>query len=579
MSPFKQLLPLVASIFITSVASAQTWISELPEGQLSDPSVAVSGNGKIAMLRHRANDRHGVTVLEAAGSLADEFTIVPTAGSHGLYLEDVLFLDESTVAVCGELDGKPYAGAFNVNSGSPIWEKALTGDGRLLGLTLNSMGHLIGYGTSTKNGASDTLFCSMNRLTGGFQWFRSYNPGPSATLAQDVIALANGGMFFLVRGGDGLYVLRVTEFGHEVWSRRFDVPNAVVSKAGGCEGSDGGLVIALKYTAGTDTGIVAMSLDHSGMVAWSKHVGVPGTTGSEVDLGHVVGTHTDGSLLVSHTLIESGTPRRRSPGITRLLPNGQVAWTRNYGTPKEEGMVHIAPTFGGGFVGVYRQQWYSMRVFRTYSTGLAGPCQADTPHASTSDLQMAIQPYAYTYENYVGAIGAASTSRLGADSEVENVCRGDGSAGVPFCNPGRLNSTGVGTRLTRVFGIDTGSDVRLNVDQGPPGQFGYFLVGTHMASGGVPISQGLFCLSSAPDHRIGRYNVAGTNMNSVGQFDRFGNFVNLASTSATGYGFDVPILVPSIGGTIDGGETWHFQFWHREDGGESNFSNGLRVRF
>ncbi len=27
------------------------------------------------------------------------------------------------------------------------------------------------------------------------------------------------------------------------------------------------------------------------------------------------------------------------------------------------------------------------------------------------------------------------------------------------------------------------------------------------------------------------------------------------------------------------GETWHFQLWHREDAGESNFSNGLSINY
>ena len=152
--------------------------------------------------------------------------------------------------------------------------------------------------------------------------------------------------------------------------------------------------------------------------------------------------------------------------------------------------------------------------------------------------------------------------------------------GTPFCDPMDNNSTGLPTQLTGMFQTNIGSGLCLNAHQGPPGEFGYFLVGTNFADPGLPISQGRLCLSLAPGDMVGRYNVVGTPLASIGQFNAQGEFANLSNTSFQGFGFEVPNELPLDNNPIIAtGETWHFQLWHREAGGQSNFSNGLSVTF
>ena len=150
-----------------------------------------------------------------------------------------------------------------------------------------------------------------------------------------------------------------------------------------------------------------------------------------------------------------------------------------------------------------------------------------------------------------------------------------------FCEPMVANSTGVSTRLRGTIGTGVGSGLRLMATQGPPNQFGYFLVGTGtIALGANPISQGFLCLATDSANEIGRYNVMGTGASSLGLFDASGDLVNVVGTSTNGFGFDVPVGLPLTGSpTIQTGQTWHFQLWHREDAGASNFSNGLSVTF
>ena len=162
------------------------------------------------------------------------------------------------------------------------------------------------------------------------------------------------------------------------------------------------------------------------------------------------------------------------------------------------------------------------------------------------------------------------------------ICHGAGVVGTPFCNPNDPNSTGMSTNLVANFGTGVGSDLHLDSNQGPSGQFGYFLVGTASSEPGImlPNSQGRLCLAVGGGASIGRYNVSGSGFNSLGSFNAAGELQNLSGTSTTGAGFDVPVTVPISGSPmIMTGSTWHFQLWHRENAGLSNFSNGLSVTF
>ena len=159
---------------------------------------------------------------------------------------------------------------------------------------------------------------------------------------------------------------------------------------------------------------------------------------------------------------------------------------------------------------------------------------------------------------------------------------GAGGTGTPFCSPNENNSTGMPTVMTASFGTGVGSDLNLDAAQGPPNQFGYFLVGTGVNEPGImlPNSSGRLCLLLGSGNTIGRYNISGTQYNSLGRFDGAGNLINQVGTSLAGSGFDVPTALPLTNlPQIMTGQTWHFQLWHRDIGGLSNFSNGLSVDF
>ncbi len=148
-----------------------------------------------------------------------------------------------------------------------------------------------------------------------------------------------------------------------------------------------------------------------------------------------------------------------------------------------------------------------------------------------------------------------------------------------FCTP-LPNSTGFPTSLTSTFTGSPGTGLHLDASDGPPTQFGFFLIGTGLSPTGVASGAGILCLDTTGGNLISRYVVWGGALNSVGVFNAAGDFVNLVGTSTTGMGYDVPVGIPTpIGGTITGGSTWHFQLWHRDVGPTWNFSNPVSYTF
>ncbi len=149
-----------------------------------------------------------------------------------------------------------------------------------------------------------------------------------------------------------------------------------------------------------------------------------------------------------------------------------------------------------------------------------------------------------------------------------------------FCSPAAPNSTTQPVWLMAAQDTQApgGPNVALAADSGPAGAFAFALVGTWSLDPGVQISQGFLCLSAFSGNRVGRYNRAGTPFDSVGSFDALGRWATNASNGLMGYGFDLPATTP-WGGSLQFGNTLYFQLWYRDGQGESNFSNGVAIRF
>jgi len=139
---------------------------------------------------------------------------------------------------------------------------------------------------------------------------------------------------------------------------------------------------------------------------------------------------------------------------------------------------------------------------------------------------------------------------------------------VKYCNPadGHTNNTS---------GIDVSGNILSQgieacLTGGPPNQFAYLLIG---GNNGIvnqpPGAKGDLCVAGGTC--VGRYAV------DIGVIDPAGSLCTDIQDSASGgpnYG------IPTCGGNIQPGETWYFQYWHRQPMGQpSTFSEAARVSF
>ncbi len=136
--------------------------------------------------------------------------------------------------------------------------------------------------------------------------------------------------------------------------------------------------------------------------------------------------------------------------------------------------------------------------------------------------------------------------------------------GVQYCQ-GVANSTGERGFITVFGSSNTTSTKTLAASALPLNQFAYFLVG-HGGTGQVapPGSVGLLCITGSD---IGRYN-QGAEVLNTGSVGTVSLNIN-------------PTMIRSSGGSVTAyaGQTFNFQAWHRENGGSSNFTNAVGLRF
>jgi hypothetical protein len=137
-----------------------------------------------------------------------------------------------------------------------------------------------------------------------------------------------------------------------------------------------------------------------------------------------------------------------------------------------------------------------------------------------------------------------------------------------YCNPGDGSSSNFAT-------IDISScllngSVTVDMTNGPAGQFSYLLIGNgNQVVSQPPGAVGDLCVAGGGC--LGRYS------KDPGQIDSAGSFSTDISNSKSG-GPDFGI--PTCGGNILSGETWYFQYWHRQAGGlPSTFSEAIGVTF
>ncbi len=143
-----------------------------------------------------------------------------------------------------------------------------------------------------------------------------------------------------------------------------------------------------------------------------------------------------------------------------------------------------------------------------------------------------------------------------------------GSCIVKYCTvaTGSTNNTSV----LDASGPFLSSAITLDLSNGPAGEFTYLLIGSGSSVVSNPAgAQGDLCILGGS---LGRYVLDFGPISGSGTFS-----TDISNSASGGPGFGIP---NSGGAAILTGETWNFQYWHRNPGGApSGFSEAVSVTF
>ncbi|MCP3920574.1 MAG: hypothetical protein GY711_34035 [bacterium] len=139
------------------------------------------------------------------------------------------------------------------------------------------------------------------------------------------------------------------------------------------------------------------------------------------------------------------------------------------------------------------------------------------------------------------------------------------TVGTRYCTPAVPNSTGSPATIRAVGScFVANADLTLIAEQLPPGEFGYFLVGSNQGSVQPPGSQGVLCLACGF-----------TGCSGIGRYNQGGMIVQGPNGSLAIDFASLPLSPPV---PIQVGETWNFQLWYRNLG-SNNFTDAVSVTF
>ena len=170
--------------------------------------------------------------------------------------------------------------------------------------------------------------------------------------------------------------------------------------------------------------------------------------------------------------------------------------------------------------------------------------------------------------NYEDSGGLSAGSDFYSFPADLNFClRGSFERFTLFCDPSDGSSNN--TASIHASSASLASGVTIGLAGGPPTQFTYLLIGDgNTVIHQPPGSKGDLCVTGGTC--LGRY------AQDIGRITASGTFTTDIEHSASGgpgYG------IPTCGGHITVGQTWSFQYWHRQPLGPSTFSQAVAVTF
>ena len=550
MSPSKLSAALLLIAFAAAPTRAQspTWMTDLGIANDSIDYLDTSPSGYVAVGYEVFLGSYGFTILDPLGNLHSEFGLFPVNSPSAFDLTDAIFRDDDVLVVCGEESAGAYMGAFDIHTGLQLWSAALTGDARLTDLTTNDLGHIIGLGNIFVPGAQDyyPILCAVDPLLGGFKWFRQYSPGTGSINQECVVSRADGDLYVVMNGGGlGVVLMRLTNFGHERWSKILSVPGSSLSSFHADVTPDGALLLSFLASDGESVNAAAR-IEDDGTLGWAYEYEALSLQGSgSLPRSRPPVATADGGMFMGFRALDPGS-NKVAAAVMRLRPDGTPLWARTYGDPTATTLdaAFLAPSSEGGFVGMHASS--GARVFRAGAGGDVGPCTGLHTPISHQSLQLTIQPFAYTYQAYPGAIAPDPVVLAGFQPTTQTpVCGLPCAPASSYCNA-KVNSAGCAPQIDSTGTASlTGTGITVTASQVLNNKSGLLFWGRNPA--GSSFQGGLKCVAS-PTVRTPIQDAAGSSAGND-------------CTGTYAFTFD-PAYMASKG--ITAGDVIHCQYWSRD---------------
>jgi hypothetical protein len=309
-------------------------------------------------------------------------------------------------------------------------------------------------------------------------------------------------------------------------------------------------------------------------IAWYENLGCNAAGGASFGPQQVITLDANSPQFVRATDLDGDGD---ADVLSASSVDGKIAWYENLG--------------GGTFGPQQVITTSAMGAESVYATDLDCDGDADVLSASMGDDKIA------WYENRLNEVTAdfgpqrvVTTLANGAQSVFATDLDGDGNADVlagslsdnkvawfanlmcpctsKFCTV--ADGSIFNTANLDASGCDLSTAITLDLSNGPPKQFTYLLIGAGTATVSNPAgSMGDLCILGG---FFSRYN------QDLGQISLAGTIsTDISNSVSGGPGFGIP---NSSGSAILAGETWNFQYWHRNPlGAPSGFSEALSITF
>lgn len=387
-----------------------------------------------------------------------------------------------------------------------------------------------------------------------------------------------GGNFAGQQGGQGsVWLARYDSAGNQAWIRQFGGLSWSSAAAAASDGAGGVYLSGLTHggLGGPNVGNADAWLaryDGAGNQIWVRQVGTP-----DEDIASAAAADGTGGVYISgHTNGSLGGPSvgSRDAWLARYDVAGNQIWIRQVGTPVDDlaravvltdaGGAYLSGltrgSLGGANAGSY-DAWVARYDAAGHQTWIRqfGGFNFDSADAASTDGLGGMYVCGESRNNLGGPIVGTGIVWL---------ARYDGAiVTTRYCSPAVSNSTGQHGVLTALGSNEVlANNVTLVASQLPLNSFGFFLTSRDQGSMfPVSNSQGRLCLGGF----IGRYVGPGQVKNS----SLTGSFTLVLDLMAMAHPFSPVSVQP--------GQTWNFQAWHRDanPASTSNFTDALSATF